>query len=290
MKLLKPILLAGAATTLVALAPTVNAADYDPPIFVEEAPEYVPVEVGSGWYLRGDIGYAVSTSSPGSFDYRTFNAITGTYGQSTFATGSVDTSFSYGGGIGYRFNEWFRAEGVIEGFQGKFEGTTVAPVPCVDPVANPAYAGTTCRSEDSARYNGMSLMANGYVDLGTYAGFTPYAGAGVGYTYLRWADLDNDTYCVDGAAACPPPQAYLSSTTHPGEKSWRFTYALMAGMAYDISDVLKLDVGYRYSKIEGGPMFGFDAATATAGAAGVQGTDDGLETHEIRVGVRYELW
>lgn len=290
MKLLKAILLAGAATTVVALAPAVHAADYDPPIFVEEAPEYVPVEVGSGWYLRGDIGYAVSTSSPGSFDYRTFNAITGTYGQSTFATGSVDTSFSYGGGVGYRFNEWFRAEGVIEGFQGKFEGTTVAAVPCLDPVANPAYVGTTCRSEDSARYNGMSLMANGYVDLGTYAGFTPYAGAGVGYTYLRWADLNNDTYCVDGAAACPPPQAYLSSTTHPGEKSWRFTYALMAGVAYDVSRNLKLDMGYKYSKIGTGNQSRFDATNITAGASGYQVIDKGFAKHEVRVGLRYSLW
>jgi len=38
------------------------AADYDPPIFVEEAAEYVPVEVGSGWYLRGDVGYVFDTS------------------------------------------------------------------------------------------------------------------------------------------------------------------------------------------------------------------------------------
>ena len=33
-----------------------SSADYDPPIYVDQAPDYVPVEVGSGWYLRGDIG------------------------------------------------------------------------------------------------------------------------------------------------------------------------------------------------------------------------------------------
>jgi len=27
---------------------------------VDQAPDYVPVEVGSGWYLRGDVGYAFS--------------------------------------------------------------------------------------------------------------------------------------------------------------------------------------------------------------------------------------
>ena len=33
------------------------AADYDPPVYVDEAPEYKPVEIGSGWYLRGDLAY-----------------------------------------------------------------------------------------------------------------------------------------------------------------------------------------------------------------------------------------
>ncbi len=50
------IVLALAAATLLPAAAL--AADYDPPIYVDEAPEYVPVEVGSGWYLRGDVGYA----------------------------------------------------------------------------------------------------------------------------------------------------------------------------------------------------------------------------------------
>ncbi len=50
------------------------AADYDPPIFVEEAAEYVPVEVGSGWYLRGDVGYVFDTSI-GDVDYTAFDSI-----------------------------------------------------------------------------------------------------------------------------------------------------------------------------------------------------------------------
>jgi hypothetical protein len=29
-------------------------------------------------------------------------------------------------------------------------------------------------------------MANGYVDLGTFAGFTPYVGAGAGVTRVAW--------------------------------------------------------------------------------------------------------
>ena len=35
----------------------------------------------------------------------------------------------------------------------------------------------------------LSFMVNGYVDLGTYVGFTPYVGGGLGYTYIDWGTL-----------------------------------------------------------------------------------------------------
>ena len=41
---------------------------------------------------------------------------------------------------------------------------------------------------------------------------------------------------------------------------------LMAGLAYDVSQNLKLDLGYRYRRIEGGPMFDFDPGSIAAGA------------------------
>ena len=75
-----------------------------------------------------------------------------------------------------------------------------------------------------------------------------------------------------------------------GDQSWRFTYALMAGLAYDVSQNLKLDLGYRYRHIDGGPMFNFDPATIAAGAGGTQGEDPGFTSHEVRLGLRYALW
>ena len=50
----------------------------------------------------------------------------------------------------------------------------------------------------------------------------------------------------------------------------------MAGLAYDVSQNLKLDLGYRYRHIDGGPMFAFDPATIAAGAVGTQGEDPGF--------------
>ena len=64
----------------------------------------------------------------------------------------------------------------------------------------------------------------------------------------------------------------------------------MAGLSYDVSKNTKLDFGYKYRRISGGNMFAFDTATATAGATGVQGRDGGFSQHEVRFGLRYEIW
>lgn len=263
------------------------AADYDPPIYVEQADEYVPVEIGSGWYLRGDVGYALSSRADGIFTYRTFDPIASTYSISNFTSGEIDTDFTVGFGVGYQYNEWLRGDLTLDAFRGSFRGSTAAPAPCL-PTA--PYVGTSCRSEDSADFSVVSLLANGYVDLGTYVGFTPYVGAGAGYSYVSWSGLANQSYCVDGIGACPAPGGATTSTPHPGEKSWRFTYALMGGVAFDVTQNFKLDLGYKYTKIAAGGMFGWDAGTAAAGATGGQGRDPGMSQHEVRLGLRYALW
>ena len=76
------------------------AADYDPPIVIDAVDDYVPVEVGNGWYLRGDLGYSISTSASGAFNYRTFDPLTSTYSANSFATGRLSESLNYGFGVG----------------------------------------------------------------------------------------------------------------------------------------------------------------------------------------------
>src|ERR1700722_495855 len=78
------------AAILLPLSP-VHAADYDPPIYVDQAPDYKPVEVGSGWYLRGDVGYAFN--KPYEFSET----------PAGFSTGIQ--AFSGSVGMGYHFND-----------------------------------------------------------------------------------------------------------------------------------------------------------------------------------------
>ena len=128
-------------------------------------------------------------------------------------------------------------------------------------------------------------MANGYVDLGTYVGITPYVGAGAGYSYLSWGNLNDTTYCVDGAVPCAAVTAVDSTCHHGGQDGWRFTYALMAGFAYDLSQNFKLDVGYKFRSIDGGDMFDWDSPQTLG-----DGEHGNIDTHEVKVGLRYELW
>lgn len=274
------------ATALLPMSPAL-AADYDPPVVYDQPDEYVPVEVGSGWYLRGDIGYVIE-NKVGTFNYRTFDAGAGTYGSESFDTGSLSKDFTFGAGIGYRYNDWLRADLTADGFRTRFDGTTSSDSPCVDPLFDPAYAGTGCRTDDGAEGYAVSVMANGYVDLGTYVGLTPYIGAGAGYTYVSWSDLDSSPVCVAGTGSCPGTE--LADVEHGGESDWRFSYAVMAGLAYDVNKNLKLDVGYKYRHIAAGNMFGFDEGSRDLGASGVQGEDTDLSQHEVKVGLRYELW
>lgn len=233
------------------------AADYYEPPVVETLPPPVYEEVDyGGWYIRGDVDYHASKYHRGN--YITYGPPAGT-GQFDF--GDLRSSFSLGAGVGYKVNKYFRTDLTFDYmFKSKFTGQTTGTA------GSCGFA--TCVSVDESSYSAMLLLANAYADLGTWYGVTPYIGAGIGGAHVRWDDLRNT---VGGI-----------TTVHTGVKSWRFAYALMAGASYCLTDKLKLDVGYRYSKISGGRQFEY------APAAG-PGFDKGLSIHEGRAGLRYQF-
>ena len=248
---------------------------------VIEVPE-VAISVAQGWYIRGDLGYSgwIDGGDP-RYTY------IGTGGPDESSERFDDTRFSepfsYGVGMGYQFNNFLRADLTADFFNSSFDAESGIDRPC--PLGN---AGTGCDFTHDSGFDAISVMANGYVDLGTYAGFTPYIGAGVGATNIQWDDLTTRATCVDGTGTCA--STAQGTTTNPGEESWRFTYALMAGASYDLTNRVKLDVGYRYSDVDGGKMFGYNNAEKALGASGTKARDEGFQRHEIRAGVRVTTW
>lgn len=224
----------------------------EPPIVEAPQPVYEQPDVG-GWYIRGDAGYRWS-------DFRgSHYVLYGDPGNFGDLDGDLDGSYTLGGGVGYQVNDYFRVD--LTGdylFDTDFRGSTEGF--CGN--------GNPCTSSDRTSYSAVLLLANAYADLGTYHGFTPYVGAGIGGAHVKWDELTNSD--DDG------------DFSHKGGKDWRFAYAAMAGVSYCLSEHAKLDVGYRYAHIEGGKMFGY---AENAGP----GYDDGINSHEVRGGLRYQF-
>lgn len=253
-KTVRPIV-AGAAVLATTSLSAFAADPYIPPP-VEPQPPVVyeePAADYGGWYIRGDVNYHWSKLR--STQYITYGPPPGT---AAFTTTDLRGAWSAGVGVGYQITNYLRTDLTFDYWaKSRFTGSTTG-----------VCGGVPCVSTDTSAYQALLIMANAYIDLGTYHGITPYVGAGIGGARLSWDDLRNT---VGGV-----------TTVHRGAKEWRFAWALMAGASYCLTNKLELDVGYRFTRIHGGRMFDF---APTVGP----GFDGGLNVHEGRAGLRYHL-
>ncbi len=278
MKKIASLLLVGAA--FASYCAPVLAADLppeEPPVIIEQPP--VVVEAAGGWYIRGDVDYSL-------FKIRGAQYHAGG-GLNTFTTAESDNSFSFGGGLGYQITKHLRADLTAEyNFKADFRGSTTGD--CTVAGNQPG----SCTSVDTSSHSMLLVMANAYADLGNYHGFTPYVGAGIGLANVKWSSLSNVATCTSAPADCDIAlPGYVGSTTtgsysetHVGNSSWRGAWSVMAGASYDLTTKLKLDAGYKYTRVHGGPMFDY----AVAGN-GTQGYDNGFNIHSVRAGLRYQF-
>ena len=243
-------------------ASAAHAADYPQP-----QPVYVPapaIQEFSSWYLRGDIGF--SSQSVRSLN----NALYASYDSVTNIQKSFDAAPLFGLGIGYSYNNWlrfditgeYRGSANFHGYDlGMFGGV---PYPDI-------YNGS--KSE-------WTFLLNGYVDLGTWSNFTPFVGAGVGMSHNTISNFTDVSSCVGG---CGNPGAnYYSATT----SQWGFAWALHAGVGYQVTKNLTLELAYRYIDLGNamtGTMVGFNGATAPAFEF------RHLTSHDLKLGLRFNF-
>lgn len=260
-------------------ASNARAMDLPPPVY---APEITTGGIGQGWYMRGDLGYTGWTGD----EAPSISIVSAgpTFLSETFDQARFEPHMSYGGGVGYQFNDFLRTDATVDFFTASFDGSSSINQPC----SIAQTAGTNCGANHSGSFRGIGVLGNLYADLGTFAGFTPYLGGGAGVTEVKWGSIKTSPFCVNGAGACNATT--YADVSNEGMDSWRFTYALMAGFSYDISSSMKLDLGYRFSKINGGDMYEYTASQKALGASGAMGTDDGLTRHEVRAGIRINTW
>jgi opacity protein-like surface antigen len=184
----------------------------------------------------------------------------------------------FGAGLGYQINDWFRVDWTVNHYaEMDFTGSSAQNIACNVVVPG---GGGTCSYSDNGTFSATTLLANAYVDLGNYHGFTPYLGAGIGGAYVRWGTLTNTEY----EDAAPGNNAV---DRHSSRSGWRFAYALHAGASYDINAHWKVDAGYSFTNISSGEMFGMGAATGNVGPGGFH---DDIQIHAFKVGLRYQIW
>ena len=257
---LKALLLASALA--IGIADTAAAADLllpPPPPLEPMAPP-----VFGGWYLRGDVGVGITQLGKIS---STFDA--GFVAPDVrFDSATLGDSAFVGLGVGYQFNNWLRADITGEYRTGAHFSAIESYAPPTCPVV-----GGRCYDNYSGQVSSAVVLANGYVDLGTWYGITPFVGAGVGVANSTVSGLTDTGVTVGGFGFAP---------THT---STNLAWAATAGLDYAITPNLKLEISYRYLDM-GDVRSGAISCTNTP-VCGHEVQKFHLASHDIRIGMRW---
>lgn len=243
-------------------------ADMPPP----PMPAYPPAPLrgsidASGIYLRGDVGMGVMTETKATYqNLPATTAVTYNYGD----YGNVGFA---GIGVGYQFNNWFRFD-----VTGELRGN--AKIAFRDSYSD-AF-GNRGTNSITGTLRSSVFLANAYVDLGNWYGLTPFLGAGVGFAAHKVSSLDDVGNALPAAGGGP----FAAVGSFNGKSKTNVAWALMAGLAYDVTPNVKMELGYRYlnmGKAESG------VACQITCPAGVSIGFRDIQSHDIRLGFRWLL-
>lgn len=197
-------------------------------------------------YLRLDTGASFSSDANRNFDGNDFGR-----------------SYSIGGGVGWRFDPHWRTD-VTLGYRGDYGFRS-----------NSAFAGGSLAGVPGhADADALVGLVNGYYDIVSYAGFTPYVGGGLGFS---------SNHVSRTSLALGPGGASLN-----GDTSTQLAWQASAGVSYAVTPNWSLDFGYRYLDM-GDARTGDDLTINGTGTAGGFTQHGDLQAHEVQVGLRYQF-
>lgn len=254
----------------------VQAADFLPsglmssgpasPGFEAEAPEEF-----SDWYLRGDMG----AGNPAPLRPRFMLTPGFSAPGYQFEASDMASTMVFGGGLGYRFNRWFRMD-LTADYRLRMAYRAITSYLNYNPpggICGTVAANPRCLDLYNGSVGQFLVLMNGYIDLGTWFHLTPFLGAGVGWAHTSIGSI-TDVGVGNGGAGFSQ-----------GRSTDRFAWALIGGVSYTINSRLKVEVSYRYA----------DAGRATSGEIVCQNTSGcGFErhswhmaSHDVRFGLRW---
>jgi opacity protein-like surface antigen len=310
-----------AALAGVALASTPSlAADLfgtAPPVVSYPAENGPTVEVGSNWYIRGDIGAGLDSAPTVTFSTLSIppQGDPSTPLSPNFGTQQFSRNFLADIGLGYRFNNFFRADATYEYRNGPGGSTTATVICPYGAYGMTNQAGTveygylynpsnTCDGDLNVKQHNNMFLANGYFDVGTFWGITPYVGAGAGVNIattsgsLAFFETANGqpyaanlsptgTYpqiWIDAYGNVINPQPKIAFTTQDWNRTIQSTkysiaVALMAGFGFQLTPSATLDIGYRYLNT--------GATTLDLTGPAAPSLKSSNVSQEFRIGIRY---
>lgn len=166
---------------------------------------------GEGYFVSASVGMAIR----GEADVT----------HSDITKARFDKGVSWGVGLGYDFGTPFKVEAEIVHQENDFSTGTIAPT-ILPGFPNGVSGGFNLTGE--SRYTAGLL--NGYYDFLNFDPFTLFLTAGVGFAKMKVDQLN-----ISGMGT---PNLSAEDVIYIGH--------IGAGMAYDISEKIKIDIKYRY--------------------------------------------
>jgi opacity protein-like surface antigen len=271
MRSVKFFVAAGAASLFSSMAFAADMPMIAPPPYAAPV-----IEDFGGWYLRGDIGFSNQrVRNIAMADGRNAQLL------SLQETTAFDTAGIFGLGVGYQFNNWLRAD-ITGQFRGNsnFKGTDILTFP-----AGNGVVGNGVNNYNATKSEWL-IMANGYVDLGTWWCITPFVGAGVGMSRVTISNY-TDNGIVNQAGFPPVAGTYPSAASAAQASKWNFAWALHTGLAYRVNQSLTLELAYSYVDLGSGttgPVTDYTGFTR-----GVPMQFNHITSQDLMFGMRWNL-
>jgi opacity protein-like surface antigen len=270
------------------------------PIPIYEPEYYVRFDVGAAWLSDGTIdedGSALEMRDPEKVETFEFGSI----GAGRYITPSIrvelQVDLATKGDISYSNSSVYtstrQASGPTYDVVDPISGVTTI----YNTIDTKFYDVT--RTEDVEYEQDLGLI-NVYYDFRNSTRFTPYVGAGVGVSYRTLTRKAQETaVCTDTDNSDPSvnilyPTPYCANspdlpneyetTSEQSKNRWDVVASLSAGVAFQVTDSIIWDTGYRYLWQNGGLSL---TTNSVAGTSTVEVKDIGQ--HQLRTGIRFNL-
>ena len=274
MRSLKTALFAGAAVA--AAFTSAQAADLPP---IMQAPQMIaPVQVQEqmgGWYLRGDIG--VGSQRFTEFDHHQTNTAFVWPASWRIDQRDIGDATFIGGGLGFQWNSWLRFDATAE-FRAKTKVKAIGSYTEFCPTGR-------CFDVYEANHSAAVVMANAYIDLGTWMCLTPFVGVGAGYARHSFTGFTDVGFISDGTTG-------FGFAANNDFADWKFAWAVHAGVAYNVTNNFKMELAYRYMNFGNVNTSVIDCANqgcSVGGGPRAFYTLTNMDSHDLKFGMRWML-